>query len=94
MEYLVNIGSIIGGIIVFFSSLVYIIKCLIDPIKDQVNNQIGAIKDQLDPIKEQVNNHIPTQIRELSNRVDKVNDRLDKINDRLDKLFELQSKGK
>ena len=65
--------------IAFLGGLIIILEFLISPINTRLIH-----------IEEQVNNHIPTQIREVNQRLDQTNQRLDQsldqINQRLDQI--------
>ncbi len=76
-----NIGLIIG-VLGGLASLIVILQFLVSP-----------IYNRLDHIENQVNNHIPTQIRELGEKIDRTNQRLDQTNQRLDRLFEMLAKN-
>ncbi len=91
-----NIGLIIG-VLGGLASLIVILQFLVSPIYNRLNH-----------IENQVNNHIPTQIRELGQKIDQTNQRLgekidqtnqrleqkiDQTNQRLDRLFEMLAKN-
>ena len=48
--------------------------------------QTQLLQAELAPIKEQVNNHLPTAIRELGDRIDRVEARIDRIDARIDRI--------
>ena len=42
----------------------------------KVEGRIEAVEDDIKEIKVSITNHIPTQIREITNKVDKLNDKI------------------
>ena len=71
-----NVGLIIG-VLGGLASLIVILQFLVSP-----------IYNRLDHIENQVNNHIPTQIRELGEKIDRTNQRLDQTNQRLEQKID------
>ena len=65
--------------IVLLGGLIIILQFLVSPIDTRLTH-----------IEEQVNNHIPTEIKEVNHRIDKLQDqtnqRFDQVNQRLGKL--------
>lgn len=50
---------------------------------------LTPITSRLDRLENQVNNHLPSQIREIHQRLDRMDEKFDRINEQLDKIYEL-----
>ena len=79
MESFLNLIENWGGPLAFLASLFIIIKSV-----------AGPIYTRLSHVEKQVDNHIPSQIRELDQKIDRnadqTNQRFDRINQRFDQV--------